>query len=149
MDARREARKIGRQLRDEFRARGEFTQTAFRRELGERLGHLQDDAYDGFVDKVAQEIDEEATKDRNESLLPGFDLDGEYRCGDNVRVAKRLARLDHALMAMKLDDANLVAVMAANMRKHEELARLQPYWGPGMTKEEAVRACGEAGAGAA
>lgn len=142
MDARREAKKRARALREEFRDRGEFTQADYRVALAGRLRDLANDLFDTSVDKIADDVDRESIRDPepDSPTLPGFDLDGEYRCGASVRIAKRLARLDHADMAMAIDDTNLKSVLEANVRKREELTRLRPFWGQGMTKAAAVAA---------
>lgn len=145
VDVRKEGRRIARQLREQFRARGEFTQTAFRDALYEELRHLEGDVYGAMIDKIADDVDHDSIKDRfqGEPTLPGldFDLEGEYKLGDKRRVAKRQASRDHAEIALRLDDKNLVAVQKANIRKREELMALSPYWSHGTTKEQAVAAC--------
>jgi hypothetical protein len=34
----------------------------------------------------------------------------------------------------------LAESLGALARRHDELRRLRPYWGPGLTKEQAIRA---------
>jgi hypothetical protein len=142
MNARREALKRARRLRDEFRARGEFFQSDFRDKLPEELRDLESASFQAFVDYIAERVDDESTRERSpdESLLfEGWDLDGEYRLGEGRRVAKRKARLEHMEKMIALDEQNTAAVLKASQRKHEELARLRPYLSGGdRTKEEAI-----------
>jgi hypothetical protein len=134
----------GRRLREQFRARGEFTTADFCRALRKALKRFRGDAYEGLVQHVAEAIDREATKGGVDGQpdLPGFDWDlcGEYRLGGGRRVAKRLARLDQAEEMLALVESNLAAVSQASERKQAEMAKLRPYWLAGMTKEEAVAA---------
>ena len=142
MDTKREALRRARVLRNEFRERGEFSQSEYRQALAGILVDLSDLAYDAFVTNVAQDIDRESSHDRGRSdpSFPEFDLEGEYKLGDTRRIAKRLARIEHADMAMAIDDQNVAAVLIANARKKEELSKLRPYWGAGISKQQAVEA---------
>lgn len=132
------------ELREEFRSRGEFTQAEFRQALREALSPFRGDAYDGFVDHVADQVDKDATREATPEQLvfegEGWDLGGEYRLSSGRRVAKRLALLEHMEEMIANDEQNVAVVLAASSRKHQELARLRPYFGPGVTKEDAVAA---------
>lgn len=90
---------------------------------------------------AAQRVDEESIRERP-SHAQGelFNLDGDYALGDNKRIAKAAAQVDHMRRTLAIDDANLEAVRDANTRKHEEFARLLPYYdaNPGITKAQAV-----------
>lgn len=133
-------------LRRQFRGRGEFTQQDYRQALHSALRECwnETEAYDGFVDHVAEQVDKASRRepDPDQPDLPGirWDLDGELHLGAGRRVDKRLAQADHAQEALALDDANLIAVQQANLRKRQEWLALQPYWGGGVTKQEAVSA---------
>jgi hypothetical protein len=81
--------------------------------------------------------DERATEENHSA--PESDPDRECEADAGRRVAKRLATIEQADEAMLLSDRSLVAAMKANMRMREELIRLRPFWGQGVTKEEAVR----------
>ncbi len=144
--SRPEALRRARELRKEFRATGEpFTQTSYREELANRLQDLNETAYEGFIDSIATKVDNEALREcenESHSFLPGmeFDLDGEYKLGDGRRIAKADARRGHMEAALHEDDLNLERVTNANKRKHTELEELEPYFGPGVRKSEAVQA---------
>jgi hypothetical protein len=69
-----------------------------------------------------------------------FDLDGSYALDESGRIGKRMARLEHLQIVLRLNDANLEAVRRANDELHEEFRRLEPYWLAGMTKAEAIAA---------
>jgi hypothetical protein len=145
VNPRREMLRRGRQLREQFRQRTEpFFQCDFREALAVRCRDLTAAAYDGCIDGVAEQLDRDSTghgrKDDEQPDLPGWDLDGEYRLGDGKRIAKKHARLEHIEAALALSDHNLVAVQRANLRDREELIRLRPYLGPGVTKQQAIEA---------
>jgi hypothetical protein len=140
---------IARELREEFRGSGEFTQECYLAELAVKLKDFKKKAFDGFVQHIGQIVDRQShsAESRPDGQLYLFDVEGEYKLGDSRRIAKRLARIDHADAAMALDDRNAAAVLMANARKREELTRLRPYWSNGKTKEQAVEAYFEANPG--
>jgi hypothetical protein len=129
-----------RKLRKELQDTGDlFDVREYRARLKLVLAPFQPEAFDGYVDSVADHMDRENLGWRP-VLEQGelFDLSGEYALGDGKRVAKQFARIDHAMESLKIDDKNLKKVRKINTRKHEEFKRLQPYWTDGVTKEEAV-----------
>lgn len=137
----REALRIARALREKFRNGGEFTTTEYRESLALELEDLRDDAFDSFVDSISEKVDrEEGSLGRDTNQRSLFDMDGEYRLGDTRRIAKRLAHIEHADAAMAIKQRNAAAVMESLARDLEELGRLRPYWGPGVTKEQAIAA---------
>jgi hypothetical protein len=142
----REALRIARALREEFRDRGvPFTQAAYRDELARRLLPLSGKAFDGFVDRYAQIVDDDATRDRGQPDpaqpdLPGLewaDLHGEYKLGDMQRVAKRHATIDHADCALALAIRNANDVVKALQKKLDGINRLRPFWPAGTSKSQA------------
>jgi hypothetical protein len=136
-----EALRRARKLRQEFRDTGrEFTQSKFIEALTDLCSDLAGSALEGLVSYAGETVDKDATREREkaETILPGFDLEGEYKMGDGKRIAKEHARLEHMEAALRLDDANLVAVQEANQRKHDELECLRPYLLPGVAKWQAV-----------
>src|SRR5262249_28114777 len=127
------ALRLANDLRDEFRERGEFNQADYRHALAHALRPFEGEAYEGFVDHIAEQVDKSATRERSNDqplLSPDWDLDGEYRLGSGRRVAKPLAHLEHMEEMMANDERNTAAVMQASARKREELARLRPYFLP-------------------
>jgi hypothetical protein len=63
----------------------------------------------------------------------------EYRLDGGRRIARRYARLEHMEEAIRYAEASGVPdEEVARMKRELEL--LRPYWGPGVTKEEAIRA---------
>lgn len=142
--AKREALKRARELRIEFQDKGEeFTQGEFL----EALISISQDIVSGLalegLKAIAQKVDDESsnprkTDDSQERKL--FDLEGEYRLGETVRIAKRYARIEHAERALEIKEENLRKVEAAYIRDREELELLRPYWLNGITQEEAKSA---------
>lgn len=123
----------------------EFYTTDVRTALHARLsaiGGYQAIAFDGLVDWAIERINKDSTHEdgSEQPCLPGFDLEGVYKLGGNLRIGKRHAQRHHAETALAIDDANLASVTIANQRKHDELNLLAKYWLPGMTKAEAVAA---------
>lgn len=95
------------------------------------------------MNDIARAVDDSAISERaDQPSLPGvqWDMEGEYRLGGGRRVAKERALIEHMDEVLANDSNNLAAVLRANARKHEEAARLRPYWVRGMTKREAVTA---------
>ena len=43
-------------------------------------------------------------------------------------------------MDLAIDAAEVIRLEEANLRMRQELLRLQPFWGPGMTKQQAIAA---------
>lgn len=126
----RDALRIGRQLWEEFEARGcEFALQEYHDELARRLQSHASHAFAGFVNYIVQRVDSQATTSSDEQQTL-FDLEGVYKLGNTHRIPKRSAKLSHIRRALEIDDNNLGAVMAANQRKHDELNRLLPYWEP-------------------
>jgi hypothetical protein len=103
---------------------------------------------------IAAEVDSESTRgtarrQQQQLEFPGFDLEDEYALDGGRRIAKRYAQLQHAETWLRIDDENLDNVTKANARKHKEIDDLRPFWGPGITKREAVEAFSNASPGAA
>ena len=63
-----------------------------------------------------------------------FLLAGEYKLPGGRRIATRYARCEHLLASLEFCDEK-----EAELRR-EELRRLEPHWGPGVYKEQAVEA---------
>jgi hypothetical protein len=151
--SRPEALRRARNLRAKFRdERDEFTQSEYHAALAEACADLSDSALEGLVAWAAEAVDKDAT--RGAADAPGqqsldFDLEGEEKLGAGRRIARRKMRRDHAAEALALKRANLQSVQQALARDEDELARLTPFWRAHMTKEEAVAAYRDAGAGAA
>jgi hypothetical protein len=93
--------------------------------------------------------DQEACARRREE--PEFNLEGCYALDAERRIGRRYARLEHIEEALGYDLLCLEAPNGASKRKRreleqaiarkrEELEKLRPYWGPGVTKEEAIGA---------
>jgi hypothetical protein len=137
------ARKVAFQVREEFEAAGvEYTQEQEFARIKERTRHLAASAHDGMV-RAAWEAVEDANRRRDQEEVIQrvlFRMEGSYALGDNRRIAKRYAHLDHYQQHLAIHDATTQAQIEANMREHDEAERLIPYWKPGMTKEEAVEA---------
>ncbi len=136
-----------REYRQDLRDRGEFTQVDFAAALPELLSEFRRGAYSALCDYIAERVDRES-KDEHGSeeqgtLWPDYDLGGEFHI-EGRRIAKRLAKLPHIDEWLAQDETNLAAVMTASARKHEQIARLRPYWGAEMSFAEAVTAYYEA-----
>ena len=131
------------EIRAEWQARGLFAQADFRVDLDEKMRDFQEEAYAGWLDKLAEDSKQRAKRDAEESTptLPGFqfDLDGEYQF-DGLCVRKRMATREHFLKALASDDANLRSCMRKNLYKHEEWSLLDPYWNEEMSKDQAITA---------
>ncbi len=97
-------------------------------------------AFDGFVRNIAEIIDRDSTREEDTKQPTLFDIGGVYKLGDGRRVSKRFAMITHAHEAMSIHDENLANDLKANARRHEELARLTPFWPMGTTKEQALAA---------
>lgn len=121
-----------------------FTPHEFHDLLLDACPDLAATALDGLVAKVVQEIDKASISHVNNAQLELFDLDGTYAPEDNFRIAKRLARADHMQNVIQRKRLNIERAANALHRDEEELQTLMPYWGPGVTKEEAVEAYREA-----
>jgi hypothetical protein len=142
MDVQKEAKKRARILREEFRQRGDvYDQRDFEEALYDRLADLAEGSMAALVKKIAADVDREACQDRG-PFLDGVDwgseMEGDFALGDNKRVAKRSARKEHYIMHIELDDRNMRNVMRANLHKHDVLEKLEPFWGPDMTMEQAI-----------
>lgn len=147
MTANRPAKKAAlgraRSLREQFRDRGEFTQAEFRSALSGVLNDLASEAFEGFVDHIAEVVDRDTPPTEKSDPYEGrllWDLEGEYKFGDGRRIAKRLATIDHIERALAINDRNVAAVMGANVRMREEYLRLKPHWDNGVTKSQAIDA---------
>ncbi len=125
-----------------MRAGGEFTQQDYRAELAAELQDLLAGLASEAVDRIAEEVDRESTPVT--SVEPGqkllWKLEGEYKFGDGRRVAKTLAKIEHAEAAMAIKGQNVANVLRAHAQDEEEMARLRPYWTGGRTKQQAVTA---------
>jgi hypothetical protein len=64
-------------------------------------------------------------------MVQEFDLEGEYKLDTSRRIAKKVARIEHAREALEFDPALVLDLP-------QELELLKPFWEPGVTKEEAV-----------
>jgi hypothetical protein len=143
---RREPYRIAYEVRAQMRMRGqEFTQADYQEALYEALNCFEDEAYADFVRHIAEKVDKESAEEAvsGQPNLPGmpWDLEGDLRLGDGRRIGKQFALWRHVQEAMALDDANIIAVQQANLRKRQEMIRLRPYWDqPGVTKRDAVDA---------
>jgi hypothetical protein len=141
------ALQIGRCLLEEFRSRGEEYTTGdfFKAVLGKLKG-LEADAVEVLAVWVTDKVDEEASRpprpwDQAFAEFGDFDLCGVYKLGDNRRIAKESARLDHIQAALSLDSENVAAVQEAHARKIREFEKLRPYLErPGTNKKQAVLA---------
>ena len=144
--ANRDALQLARDLREKFREQGEFSLVTYRSALADELHELANELYQDAVDAIAHRVDRESITPRKdaEQQRALFDLDGEYALGGGGRMAKALAQFHHAQASLMLDDQNLVSVQQANIKKRDELLRLQPYWAvPGVTKRQATEAWAE------
>jgi hypothetical protein len=104
---------------------------------------VREAGYREFVDGIAREVDEECTRscfDEPSGPYPEFDLEGAYKLDAERRVGKRKALLQHMEQALAYKFSGFGEPNAAIALMREELEKLRPYWGPGVTKEEAVRA---------
>lgn len=142
--SRPEALKRARELRERFRATHEpFSQSDFHEALLNNCQDLTGSALDGLVAWAAEHVDKTATKEttsQSQPSLPGFDMDGEYKLGSGLRISKPDARLEHMEAMLALDDENLINCQQANLRKRQELLRLRPHLGPGVSKMQAAQA---------
>lgn len=130
-------------LREEFRARGEFRQSEYRDALGARLEEFRAESFQGLVDGIARQVDEQASRERCEDpdqQTFGWDTEGEYRLGDGRRIAKGLARIEHADEMLAILMQNASRVLQAQAHKLDEISRLRPYWKQGWTKRQAIDA---------
>jgi hypothetical protein len=73
--------------------------------------------------------------------MMAFNLDGEFKLDDERRIGRRLARWDHAQLALEWMEAEADAAAGAVKRLRRELELLEPYWcRTGVTREQAVEA---------
>jgi hypothetical protein len=110
---RAEALRLGRELREQFRGRGEFTTDQFRAELGPLLRGLGDE---DFIDFVAYTIDRDSTTEDPEPP-DGFDVTDEYRLDRVRRVAKARATFKHMQQALDFSDRELAWLEASAARR--------------------------------
>ena len=123
--------------------RGEFSLEELRPVVSAELANCRDEFFEETVNYIIEQVDKSFVYGggmETQLTLPGWDLEGVYRLGETRRIAKHLARLEHAEEMIANDERNFAAVADASRRKHEELTRLRPYWGNGATKAEAVAA---------
>jgi hypothetical protein len=99
----------------------------------EKASMTSREALAALVDQIVDEVDREERADcSDDQLTGGFDLKGCYRLDENRRVGKRKATRDHMQEALQEDPQSI--------RKQEDYRKLAPFWGTGMTKEQAVAA---------
>lgn len=135
--ARSRAREIRQQIADEGRV---FTKSEFRAAVLAACADLAPTALEGLVDGAVNHIDKAFIGPSSSSQLELFPLQGDYALDEDRRVAKRYARAEHMEAVLRIDDQNRDRVLEANQRKHREYTALLPYWGPGVSKEQAVNA---------
>jgi hypothetical protein len=73
----------------------------------------------------------------------GFHLNGDYRLDTNRRVPRRLAHIEDAAewLADYTHDVSCGQLEPGELAdERAEVEALRPYWGPGVTKEQAVAA---------
>lgn len=107
----------------------------------------------GYVDYCVKSVDDVYTKKYapNQRFLPGmeFDLEGDHKLGDAVRVDKRKCLVRHERIVLENERKNWIDTGKEYRRKLKVFRKLEPYWLEGMSKEQAVaaylRAHGDAG----
>jgi hypothetical protein len=117
-----------------------YLKTDLRAAVKEAMTPHKDEAFEGCVDFVTDQLDRSSIKEdpsqpRQRWL---FDLDGVLKLGDNRRIDIRFALQEHVQAALDLDAKNMDAVVAANLRKKREWELLAPYLAQGMDVEHAV-----------
>jgi len=129
-------------LHERFRARGEFTTEAFEAALREELVEFQGEAFDGYVQHIADIVDKQFirpdTSDQPFLLGMSWDIEGGIRLGEGRRIAKSLALIEHLDEMLVNVEENAAAVLIASARKHKEVALLRPYMRQGVTKAAAI-----------
>jgi hypothetical protein len=104
-----------------------------------------------YIDALARECAEEVDREDGLAARPaaaGFSLEGTYAIGHDRRVGVRRAGLRHAEEAARYYGAT--GGPYGQWREDDvralrgEIVALRPFWGPGVTKEQAVAAYGRA-----
>jgi hypothetical protein len=101
--------KAARDLRNEFREKGEFSVVDYRSALAARLPLPREE-----IDALAAAIDRESLQSR-----PGkFNLEGEFKLDDTQRVAKALAGKKHLERLLKYRDGQTAVIERTSKKMH-------------------------------
>jgi hypothetical protein len=78
-------------------------------------------------------------------MVRNFDLNGTYALDENQQIDKQFARIEHQENAIAFAEEQPAGTRFSYPEHylallHEELELLRPYWGPGVTKQQAVEA---------
>lgn len=134
-----EAYKRAREIYDEFVQRpGEFVVESVKLVMRTELEPYQDEAFSALIEDAYSKAEgsQKSKADSRQKTL--FDIGGVLILESNRRVGKRHAMLSHFDEHLKFSDANRDAVDAANDREHRIRNLLRPYWGPGVTMQQAI-----------
>lgn len=135
------ARHVREQMRaDAIQSGHEFTQADFRARVLDACADLAATALEGLAFGVAEAVDREAVRSEPHAQTTLWDLSGDYALGDGRRFPRAGAFVEHMEESLRIDGLNLERLQQASTRKHQEYERLLPYWGPGVSKQQAVAA---------
>lgn len=137
---RKEALKLRKEMQDTGKT---FRQDEFTEELAGRCKDLTESLYALAVQAIAKEVDDDSAgrvKRGQPEQRELFELEGEYKLGNQERIAKRASLVSHMDQALLLSESNLEAVRESHDRKRMERKMLGPYWFGNRTKAQAVEA---------
>lgn len=95
------------------------------------------------VDAALRDVDEEESRGADtppQGALPGFRVDRVYRLGEGRRQPEVTAMVSHAQEHIAIQRKHANDAKASADRELDEYIALSPYWGAGVTKQEAIRA---------